>query len=257
MNNLPVILLGILLSVPVTLASAGEVSTPTSAFHREVEGVQAEAHRHPEGSSAYFTALERGFRRLQGTYPAEPQVYAELLFVADHTAGESSTRLLQEIIGWPTPSEVREKAAGVVRKRAALGQRYDLSLPALDQRTVRLADWRGKVVLIDFWATWCQPCRERIPELTALYAQYHAQGFEILGISFDDQLTKLRRYLLEQKIPWPQVADGRGWDESPYARSLGITSLPALWIVDRQGRLTSLEAGRDLRKTVAALIAEK
>ena len=233
-------------------------SSPPSApnFRAAVDQVQKAAHQHPEYSVPYFAALEAGFRDLQMRYPHEPEVYAELLFVADHTTGEASLRLVREILSWPAPSDIHEKAAGVRRKKEAVGQPYDRDFTTTDGRKLRLSDWRGKVVLLDFWATWCPPCREKMPEVQALYSRYHAQGFECLGVSFDDDLGQLRAFVREHQIPWSQVADGRGWEASPRARELGLTSLPSMWLLDRQGRLVSTDARSQLTNLVTALLKD-
>lgn len=250
------IVLGLTCGLPCLGRSAEpEPAAAPSAFRRSVEAVQKAAHAHPDQSPAYYAELERGFRDLQQRFPDEPEVYAELLFVADHTPGPAATSLTRSILEWPAPESVKAKARGVLRKKEALNQVYSWAGPDLDGRTIRLADLKGKVVLIDFWATWCPPCRERLPELKALYERRRAAGFEILGISFDDDLAVLRRFVGRERIGWIQVADGRGWS-GPRAAEFGITSLPALWLVDRQGRLRAVEIAGDLAVAVERLLAE-
>ncbi len=238
---------------------AAELPTASSAFRAGVEAVQKAAHAHPEKSPAYLAELERGFRELRSRFPEEGETYAELLFIADHTEGEGAVRMAREILEWPAPAAVKDKARGVLRKKAALGGAIALTftpLGAPDTQPLRTSDWAGKVILVDFWATWCPPCRETLPELRELYARHRAQGLEVVGISFDDDLAKLRRFLKQEKLPWPQVCDGRGWTASPLAAEHGITSLPALWLIDRRGRLRDLDARPDLARKLAALLAE-
>lgn len=236
---------------------AADPAPGRTPFRAAVEAVQAAAHRHPDLSPAYFAELERGFRRVQAEFPSESEVYAELLFIADHTSGEPSVRLLEEILAWPASTEVKQKAEGVQRKKAALGRPYDFKVTTTGGRAFRLSDWRGRVVLVDFWATWCTPCREKLPEIQKLYDQAHARGLEIVGVSFDDDLRGLAAFVKKHRMPWLQVADGRGWEGSPQARQFGITSLPSMWLVDRQGVLRDLDAREDLARKVERLLAEK
>jgi thiol-disulfide isomerase/thioredoxin len=93
--------------------------------------------------------------------------------------------------------------------------------------------YRGKLVMLDFWATWCGPCRGEIPYLVKAYQKYHSQGFEVLGISLDqeNQAEAVRKFLAEQKMPWPQVYDGKFW-EAAVAKQYSIDSIPHAFLVD-------------------------
>ena len=240
---------------PAASAATTPASSDPARFRQAVAAVQRAAHAHPDRSAAYWSELERGFRRLQAEFPREGEVYAELLFVADHAPGPHA-ELLRQILAWPAPAEIQEKARGIQRKQAALNQPCTLLFPGLNVAPVSVADYRGRVVLIDFWATWCPPCREKLPELKKLYATEHGRGLEILGVSFDEDPATLRRFVSKEAIAWPQAGDGLGWNRSPLTRTLGLTSLPAMWLVDRQGRLRELDARDDLAAKVARLLAE-
>ena len=94
-------------------------------------------------------------------------------------------------------------------------------------------DYKGKVVLLDFWATWCGPCVAEIPNVVANYEKYHEKGFEILGISLDNANAeeKLASFTKDKKMPWPQVYDGKGWGAA-IGKTYGIDSIPAVFLVD-------------------------
>lgn len=237
-------------------SSAAEVPAAKSPFRAAVDSVQKAAHAHPDRSPAYFNELEKGFRRLQAVYPSEAEVYAELLFIADHTQGDSADKLARQILDWPASDEVKAKTRGVIWKKAAIGKPCDLVFTATDGTVVKVADLRGRVVLLDFWATWCSPCREKLPELKALHAKHHLHGLEIIGLSFDDEVEVLTKFTTKERIGWPQVAEGKGFDGSPRAREFGITSLPTMWLVDKRGRLRDLDARDDLAAKVEKLLAE-
>ncbi len=236
--------------------AAESATAKENPFRQAVEAVQKAAHTHPEGSAPYYAELEKGFRRLQREFPQELEVYAELLYVADHTDGGSATDLAKQILEWPAPASLKEKARGVLRKKAAVGGLWTLKETSIDGHPVRLEDFRGKVVLLDFWATWCPPCREGLPELKALYARCQPKGLAIVGISFDDDLDTLRRFVRREKMDWDQVAEGKGWDDGRHAREYGITSLPTMWLIDRQGRLRDFDARKDLSAKVEKLLEE-
>ncbi|MBL9135753.1 MAG: TlpA family protein disulfide reductase [Verrucomicrobiales bacterium] len=240
---------------PSMTAFADDAATDTSAFRQAVDAVQKVAHNHPERSSEYYEALERGFRELQSRFAGEGEVYAELLYVADHMEGPRAIALLNEILAWPAPTAVKEKARGVISKKRGVGQPFDRTVTTVDGVHLRLGDLKGKVVLIDFWASWCPPCREKLPELKALYTSSRARGLEIVGISFDDDLATLRRFVANEGITWSQVADGKGWS-GPRAAEYGITSLPTLWLIDRQGRLRNVDARETLESSVRRLLEE-
>ena len=104
----------------------------------------------------------------------------------------------------------------------------------LDGKPLALANFKGRVVLVDFWATWCGPCVAELPNVQAAYTKYHAKGFEIIGISLDQDRDKLTAFLKEKDIPWAQYFDGLGW-QSKLGQQFGINSIPATFLLDRDG----------------------
>lgn len=93
---------------------------------------------------------------------------------------------------------------------------------------------QGKVVLIDFWATWCGPCRQELPNVIGLYQKYHGQGFEVIGISLDDDRNALNSFTQQAGMAWPQYFDGQGW-KNKLATRYGVNSIPMTYLLNRQG----------------------
>jgi peroxiredoxin len=125
----------------------------------------------------------------------------------------------------------------------------DFSLPDPSGKTVSLKDYRGKYVLIDFWAGWCSPCRAENPNLVAAYNQYKGRNFDVLGVSLDRERAYWEQAIAQDGLPWTQVSDLKWW-RSDVAQLYGIESIPANFLLDPQGKIIA----RNLRGP--ALLAE-
>ena len=132
----------------------------------------------------------------------------------------------------------------------------ELRFKAVDGTEVDLTKLRGQVVLVDFWATWCGPCRAEIPRVVAAYKQFHKDGFEIVGISLDSSKEKLLAFAEEAGMGWPQYFDGKGWENGISSR-YGIQAIPTMWLLDKKGlvRFTEMR-GEELAANVKRLLAE-
>ncbi len=115
----------------------------------------------------------------------------------------------------------------------------DFTLPLVGGDKLRLSAQRGKVVLINFWATWCPPCREEMPAMERLWRQQKGQGFVLVAVSVDADTKKVRPYLDEHKLTFPTALDPR----MDLANAYGVRALPSSFIVDRKGDLTALALG--------------
>src|SRR5205085_2372918 len=104
---------------------------------------------------------------------------------------------------------------------------FTLKFTALDGRAIELMALRGKVVLLDFWATWCTPCIAELPKLKEVYARYHDRGFELIGISLDraEDRQKLVDFIARENLSWPQHFDGKLW-QNEVARQYAINAAP-------------------------------
>jgi len=124
----------------------------------------------------------------------------------------------------------------------------------LTGKEIALKQFRGKVVLIDFWATWCAPCIREIPNVKKVYSEYHKQGFEIISISLDQSKGVCERFVKLEKMNWHHIYDGEG----RLARRYGVRGIPTMYLLGKDGRVVSNTArGRMLETAVRQALAEK
>lgn len=152
--------------------------------------------------------------------------------------------------------DFKDQAAAQLKMLGRLGKPIDLKFSDLDGKETGTKKLAGKVVLVDFWATWCPPCRAALPEVKETYLKLHEKGFEILGISLDKDKSDLTKLLADEKMSWPQYFDGLGW-ENKFAVSFEISSVPTMWLLDKQGVLRDLNGGDSMAAKVEQLLAEK
>lgn len=221
---------------------------------------RAAASKRGEGFAAVLDTYEQEARKLLKDFPQRPEGYALLMQLAQMRLTnddiEKARAIAQEVVKGSAPSEVRLQAEMMLKHFGLLGKPFKLKFTALDGREVDIEKMRGKVVLIDFWATWCQPCLAEIPNLTQTYRQLNPQGFEIIGINLDESKANLNYVLRREGMTWPQHFDGQG-TENKYSQEFGVALIPTMWLVDKQGVLRNLDARTNLRQKVEKLLAEK
>jgi peroxiredoxin len=118
----------------------------------------------------------------------------------------------------------------------------DITLPDTSGTERSLSDYKGKVIIIDFWASWCGPCRKEMPHMKNLYAKYHEKGLEIFAVSLDKTAEAWKGYIVKEQLPWIHVSDIKGWG-SIGAKIYGVSSIPHLVLIDEKGNLI----GRNIR----------
>jgi thiol-disulfide isomerase/thioredoxin len=170
---------------------------------------------------------------------------------------EFLVKLLEEAMPLLAKSDDKEVTAalaeanldGMLRRLKLLGNPIEIKGDLLSGGEVDWDSYRGKVVLVDFWATWCGPCRAEVPNILAMYDAYHDKGFEVLGVSLDKTPEAANKYKKEMKLPWdslfPKNEDERFWNH-PLARYYGIGGIPTAILVDKDGKVVHMEARGEL-----------
>ena len=173
----------------------------------------------------------------------------------DRTALSSLVYIYEKLGNTDLAHEYRVKANPTLAWEGKVLPDFSVAVD-LDDKPVSLADYRGKLVLLDFWATWCGPCIAEMPDVKEVYEKYHDKGFEIIGISLDTDEATLRKFIRENQLPWRQVFDGKGW-ETPLVQKYGVRGIPAQFLIDREGRVISVKArGERLSDLVEAEIGD-
>ena len=245
-------------------SGAAATPAPSDAFSKRMsEAVGAARKLEGKGMKAMLGEFETQIRSLQKDFPDRPEVYGALLEVAQGLGGEKGVAITKEVEASKAPDELKKMAAEAreqivaeQKKTERVGKPLDLKFTAIDGRAVDVAAMKGKVVLIDFWATWCGPCIGELPNVLAAYEKLHPKGFEIIGISFDQEKDTLEAFVKKRKMAWVQYFDGEGWGNK-FGKEFSIRGIPSMWLIDKKGNLRDLEARDGLAAKVEKLLAEE
>ncbi len=140
---------------------------------------------------------------------------------------------------------------------ALVGQPLELAGMTANGTPLNMEDFKGRVVLVDFWATWCGPCREEMPNILENYKKYHDDGFDVIAISVDDDMLELKSFLQKQQPPWTVVADNIPGNRNSMGDKYGISSYPTFILLGKDGNVAAVNCrGRRLGPEVARALKE-
>ena len=171
-------------------------------------------------------------------------------------SGELVAEALQLSEGKAELGYLHEEAQQLKARLDRIGHPLRLTFKALDGSEVDVKKLQGKVVLLEFWATWCPPCVAGIPQIKAVWEAHHREGFEVIALSYDTERARLENFVKENGLPWPQFFAPEGMD-APLISSFGQPGPPAYWLIDRNGVLVDVNAHRDLEQRVKRLLAQR
>lgn len=242
---------------------AAEQNTPATELKELITKVQAKL-KDGKRTEADLTAELKEFDALLAKYKNEKSddvaqilymkaaLYAQILG-NEPKADELMAQLKSD---FPDSRQVanlkKQEEAKKIQDSLAVGTKFpDFSEKDLEGKPLSLAKYKGKVVLIDFWAVWCGPCVKELPHVLKAYEKHHENGFEIIGISLDQDKAKLEAFIKENKMPWQQFFDGQGW-KNKLSTQYGVNSIPATYLLDGEGTIIGKNLRGDALETAVA-----
>ena len=199
-----------------------------------------------------------------GREAVDVELATTLAIAFEDVAPPSEAMAFYEQLGELFAGSPREEIArrgeflrGAGRRLALVGKPLELEGRTFDGQPFEIGALKGKVVLVAFWATWCDHCRQELPGLQSVYDTYHDQGFEIIGVCLDDDRDDVQRFLKKHKLPWPTLHDAQAGSEHPAAIRYGITGYPTSFLLGRDGRVLAIDLrGRKLDRKLAQVCGQ-
>ena len=213
-----------------------------------------------EAISAEFTEIVKDGSKKKAFQPESLQLITHIgLSLAPAIKEDSALKLLemlQTILGdceeaWA--EEARQQLDGKLAQLRLVGNPVELEAEDLDGKPVKIQDFAGKTVLIDVWATWCGPCVGEIPNIRRAYEAYHDAGFEVIGLSLDENLEDLKAFVKKELVPWEIVIQPQKEGAVSFADRYGITGIPAMFLVGADGKVITIRARGRLMELLAEI----
>ncbi|WP_435016725.1 redoxin family protein [Tundrisphaera sp. TA3] len=214
------------------------------------------------GRDAGPDAMMAIVEEFQKAVPKDPRAATLLYQIANATQDtDRKKELFDRIVRDYPDSPTVKRIEGARRQIEGIGKPFKLEFTdAIKGSPVSIEGLKGKVVVIDFWATWCGPCIAEMPKMKKLYAEYKDKGVEFIGVSLDQAkedggLDKLKEYVEKNDIQWPQYYQGNYW-ESEFSMGWGINAIPCVFLVDAEGNLASVQARGKLEEMIPEYLSK-
>lgn len=231
------------------------LSAPEATSEEKATALLAAADSCPERS---IPKLIDDMAKVCSAYPEEglrANLEMKRVLLLDRVDPATAMRRLQQLAD-DRNEKVASIARGEVRRRALKDSPLDLRFTALDGRQVDLGAWRGKIVVVDIWATWCAPCVKEMPQVLAAYRKYHPSGFEVVGISLDKDRTALEQFIKQKSVPWPQYFQGTS-PRNEFVDRFGITGIPQMWLLNKEGKVVSFSVREHFAEEIEKVFSGK
>ncbi len=228
---------------------ASERESADLAAYVRFRYLTAEYNQNLQGEDVDFAKVQKqwlqNLEQYVADYPNSPDAAEAMLQlgIAEEFAGEEdgAKKWYGEVVDRFPDSPSAQKAAGAATRLDSVGKAIRLRGPSPNGKTVDLSQFRGKVALIQYWATWCEPCKSDLAQIRELQAKYGKEGFVVISVSLDSHKNELISFLRSNALPWYHIYEDGGLD-SRLANELGILTLPTMLLIDKQGKVANRNA---------------
>ena len=185
-----------------------------------------------------------------------------LLTYSQQLPPKDANTILKRVIDQYPGTPAATRAEGLQKLAEAEGKPFELEFTdAINGQKISTKDLKGKVIVVDFWATWCGPCVGEMPHMKKLYADYKDKGVEFIGVSLDQPeaqggLKALKDFVAKNEIGWPQYYQGKGWG-SEFSSGWGINSIPHVFVIDQDGKIVTTQGRGQLETLLPKLLAKQ
>lgn len=240
-------------------------ANPDAADLTEARSKAIESAYYADNKQAMISLLQTHFEALQAQIPVPAEELAQTgMMLAQFSVEAGQPEIAKEVqatfeeLAANSDNEIFAQVAEMLKaqlNKPAGGTTPELSGTTLEGKDISLADYKGKVVMIDFWATWCPPCVAEIPNVKKAYEKYHDKGFEIIGVSLDRTVEPLKEFIADKGLTWPNIFDAD--QKVSLADKFSVTSIPSIFLLDQTGKIVAVNPrGPALEKELAKLLGE-
>jgi thiol-disulfide isomerase/thioredoxin len=239
-----------------------EADTPTGLANKIalLNGNWVRTNKDAAAQNKVLDDVEKLTKAKPDSIPVAQQVAMLSELGAANDANRTRAEGLVDNLTSPFAKQMKEQLAAGRKLREMENKPIDIAGTKVDGSNFKTSDWKGKVILVDFWATWCGPCKAELPRVKDVYSKYHEKGLEVLGVSCDSDKDALQGFVKEDPaMAWPQLFDAAenpklNWH--PLAKQYGINGIPTMFLIDKKGVLRTVKARENFEEMIPKLLAE-